>query len=179
MLSAIPSNHSISSYSITHHNESIDKNDNLEKEGIALKIKISDRDVSQEEQKKIQSLKARDQEVRTHEQAHLSAAGGLATGGASFSFQDGPDGISYAIGGEVNIDTSTVSGDAAATLRKAETIKRAALAPASPSSQDIKVARQASAMANKAMAEIFQENKQFSDNEVKQEENNNNISFSV
>lgn len=178
MLSAIPNNLPISSYP-TSHNGSIDKHDNSEKEGLVLKTETPEMEVSQEEQKQIQHLKARDQEVRTHEQAHFSAAGGLATGGASFSFQDGPDGISYAIGGEVNIDTSTVSGDAAATIRKAETIKRAALAPASPSSQDIKVARQASAMANKAKAEIFQETKQFSDNEVKQEENSNNISFSV
>ncbi len=92
MLSAIPNNLSIS-YP-TYHNKSIDKNDNTEKEDIALKTETPDMDVSQEEQKQIQHLKARDQEVRTHEQAHLSAAGGLATGGASFSFQDGPDGIS-------------------------------------------------------------------------------------
>ncbi len=117
-----------------------------------------------EEQQKLQHLKSRDQEVKTHEQAHLSAAGSLALGGASFSFEKGSDGVNYAVGGEVNIDTSAVSGDPAATLRKAETIRRAALAPANPSAQDRSVANQASAMANKARAEQFQANQKLSDN---------------
>jgi hypothetical protein len=91
-------------------------------------------------------LKSRDQEVRRHEQAHLSAAGGLASGGANFSYQTGPDGKRYAVGGEVNIDTSPVPGDPHATLRKAQQIRRAALAPADPSPQDRAVAASASAM---------------------------------
>ena len=106
-------------------------------------------------QSQIQTLKARDQEVRNHEQAHLSAAGGLAMGGASFQFVTGPDGQRYAMGGEVSIDTSGVSGDPAATLRKAETIRRAALAPAQPSGQDYSVANKATAMANQARMEML------------------------
>ena len=117
-----------------------------------------------EEQQKLQYLKSRDQEVKTHEQAHLSAAGSLAMGGASFSFEKGSDGVNYAVGGEVNIDTSAVPGDPAATLKKAETIRRAAMAPANPSAQDRAVASQASAMANKARAEQFQANQKLSDN---------------
>ncbi len=113
---------------------------------------------SQEEQQKLEYLKSRDREVKTHEQAHLSAAGGLAMGGASFTYEKGPDGSSYAIGGEVNIDTSAAVGDPIATLKKAETIRRAALAPTNPSAQDKAVASQAAAMANKARAEIFQQN---------------------
>ena len=54
----------------------------------------------------IDQLKARDTEVRQHEQAHLATAGGLAVSGASYTYQRGPNGVSYAIGGEVNIDTS-------------------------------------------------------------------------
>lgn len=54
----------------------------------------------------IDKLKARDTEVRQHEQAHMAAAGGLATSGATFTYQRGPNGVNYAIGGEVNIDTS-------------------------------------------------------------------------
>jgi hypothetical protein len=105
--------------------------------------------------KVIESLKARDREVRAHEQAHISASGGLAIGGASFTYQQGPDGKRYAIGGEVNIDTSPVPGDPSATLRKAETIRRAALAPANPSSQDYKVASKAAQMATKAQMDII------------------------
>nr|WP_159655886.1 putative metalloprotease CJM1_0395 family protein [Methylicorpusculum oleiharenae] len=105
--------------------------------------------------KVIESLKARDLEVRAHEQAHISASAGLATGGASFTYQQGPDGKRYAIGGEVNIDTSSVPGDPSATLRKAETIRRAALAPANPSGQDYKVASKAAQMATKAQMDMI------------------------
>ncbi len=109
-----------------------------------------------EELAEVQKLKQRDTEVKAHEQAHLSAAGGIASSGASFSFQRGPNGQRYAVGGEVQIDTSAVAGDPAATIRKADIIKRAALAPASPSSQDQKVAAQATSMAAKARAELLQ-----------------------
>lgn len=112
--------------------------------------------LSQDQLRQIQTLKARDQEVRAHEQAHLSAAGSIAISGASFSYTTGPDGQRYATGGEVSIDTSAVANDPQATLAKAETIRRAALAPAQPSAQDHSVASKASAMANKARAELLQ-----------------------
>lgn len=108
-------------------------------------------------QSEIQALKDRDREVRIHEQAHLSAAGGIAVSGAQFSFTTGPDGQRYAIGGEVNIDTSPVSGDPEATLRKADAIRRAALAPAQPSSQDFSVASSAASMANNARIELLRQ----------------------
>lgn len=108
------------------------------------------------EQKVIQQLKARDLEVRAHEAAHIAAGAGLVKGGASFSFEIGPDGIQYAIGGEVNIDTSKVAGNPHATIEKAQRIQAAALAPASPSSQDRAVASQAAQMAVEAKAELSQ-----------------------
>ncbi|PPD35490.1 MAG: hypothetical protein CTY19_00090 [Methylomonas sp.] len=114
-----------------------------------------DKQQAQQIQRQIEILKARDREVRSHEQAHLTAAGGLAIGGASFEFVTGPDGQRYAVGGEVSIDTSGVPGDPEATLRKAETIRRAALAPARPSSQDYSVASKATAMANQARLEML------------------------
>lgn len=108
-----------------------------------------------EHQQQIQALKSRDQEVRSHELAHLSAAGGIAVSGPHFQYTTGPDGVRYATGGEVNIDTSSVSGDPAATILKAESIRRAALAPANPSGQDQSVAAKAEAMANKARMELL------------------------
>lgn len=111
--------------------------------------------VDEQQQSEIQALKDRDSEVRAHEQAHLAAAGGLATGGASFQYVTGPDGQRYATGGEVGIDVSPVANDPQATLLKAETIRRAALAPAQPSGQDVSVASKAAAMANKARAELL------------------------
>lgn len=102
------------------------------------------------EKKLIEELKARDREVRAHEAAHKSAAGSLARGGPSYSYQRGPDGVSYAIGGEVQIDLSPVPGNPEATLRKAQQIRAAALAPAQPSAQDYAVAAQAAQMAVEA-----------------------------
>lgn len=110
-----------------------------------------------EEQAETAKLKKRDQEVRSHEQAHIAAAGGLARGGATFSFQRGPDGKQYAIGGEVSIDTSPVSGNPQATIRKAQQIRSAALAPANPSAQDRAVAASASALEAEAQREIQKE----------------------
>jgi len=102
----------------------------------------------------IESLRQRDQEVRLHEQAHLLAAGPYARGGPSYTYQIGPDGRSYAVGGEVPIDLSPVAGDPQATLQKAQTIRRAALAPAHPSSADLSIASAATAMAEQAQQQL-------------------------
>ena len=103
----------------------------------------------------VDQLKARDREVRTHEMAHLSAAGSYAMGGMNLSYQRGPDGQQYAIGGSVQIDTSAISGDPEATLQKGRVVQQAALAPAEPSGQDRKVASAAAQMISDAQAEIL------------------------
>ena len=105
-------------------------------------------------QRRLAALKRRDSEVRRHEQAHLAAAGGYARSGASFQYVTGPDGKRYAVGGEVTIDVSSVPGDPEATIRKAQIVRRAALAPASPSPQDRRVAHDASKMELKARQEL-------------------------
>lgn len=105
------------------------------------------------EEAQLQQLKARDRAVRAHEAAHLGAAGGLARGGASFTFQRGPDGQLYAIGGEVSLDVSK-GGTPQETIAKAARIEAAARAPADPSSQDLKVAAQAARMAAQAQQEL-------------------------
>ena len=107
------------------------------------------------ESQQLRELKKRDREVRTHELAHLSAAGQHARGGPTFKYERGPDGQRYVVGGHVNIDTSSVAGDPEATLRKAEVVRRAALAPANPSPQDRSVAANASSMAAEARREIM------------------------
>ncbi|KXX65386.1 hypothetical protein AY586_10005 [Marichromatium gracile] len=98
-------------------------------------------------------MRQRDREVRMHEQAHVAAGGRYVTGGPSYTYQTGPDGRQYAIGGEVQIDTSK-EADPAATLDKAEAVLRAALAPAEPSGQDQRVAAQARAMQIEAQREM-------------------------
>jgi hypothetical protein len=103
----------------------------------------------------IAQLKQRDTEVRQHELAHLSAAGGLATSGPSYTYQRGPNGVSYAVGGEVNIDTSP-GATPEETIARARTIQAAALAPAEPSGADRAVAARAQQLEQQARAELAQ-----------------------
>jgi len=105
------------------------------------------------ELKQIQELAARDREVRAHEQAHAAIAGSYG-GSPTYTFVRGPDGVSYAVGGEVSIDTSPIPGDPEATIRKAQQLRRAANAPADPSGQDRQVAAQATQMEQEARAEL-------------------------
>ncbi len=110
----------------------------------------------QQDEKRIAELKKRDREVREHEQAHLSAAGSLASGGASLTYETGPDGKQYATGGEVSIDASP-GRTPEETVGKAKTVRRAALAPRDPSPQDRKIAAAASQMEARAHAELAAE----------------------
>lgn len=110
-------------------------------------------DLSEGERKVVAKLKARDQEVRAHEQAH-KAVGGQYAGAISYTYQKGPDGRQYAVGGEVPIDASEIAGDPEATIEKMRIVKAAALAPAEPSAQDRKVAAMADAAMQKARAEL-------------------------
>ncbi|MCP3852628.1 MAG: hypothetical protein GY694_20735 [Gammaproteobacteria bacterium] len=119
----------------------------------------SSTELTEEELQQIDELKKRDAEVRAHEQAHTSAAGSLANGGANIDYETGPDGKRYAVSGEVNIDASGVPGDPQATLRKAQHIRRAALAPVDPSAQDRSVAAEASRMEVQARAEISEQSR--------------------
>ncbi len=108
--------------------------------------------LTEEERAQVKKLAARDREVRAHESAN-QAVGGQYTGAATFTFQNGPDGRRYAVGGEVSIDISAVPGDPDATIRKLRTVRRAALAPAEPSAQDRSVAATAEAGVRAAQAD--------------------------
>lgn len=110
----------------------------------------------QRQEQQVQDLIERDQEVRTHEQAHQSAGGEYASS-PTYQLTQGPDGKRYATGGEVQIDTSAVSGDPTATIAKMQQIRSAALAPAEPSAQDLAVARSAAASEAKARKELMAE----------------------
>ncbi|MCF6212179.1 MAG: hypothetical protein L3J88_13060 [Gammaproteobacteria bacterium] len=109
--------------------------------------------LTEEQRAQVQALKSRDREVRAHEAAHMAAAGGLARGGASYSYETGPDNRRYAVGGEVSINTSP-GNSPEETLQKAETIRAAAQAPAKPSQQDLAIAASAGKMAAEARAEL-------------------------
>lgn len=113
-------------------------------------------ELSPEQLAQLAKLQARDREVRQHEAAHLAASGGLAISGASFSYQKGPDGVNYAIGGEVGIDTSP-GRTPEETIARARIIQAAALAPAEPSGPDRAVAAAAQQMELKARSELAQQ----------------------
>lgn len=107
------------------------------------------------EMRLVEQLQQVDREVRSHEMAHIAAGGRYITSGANFSYQRGPDGKNYAVGGEVSIDTAPIPGDPEATIQKMRQIKSSALAPASPSSQDLKVAAKASTITSQALSELM------------------------
>ncbi|MFT4811047.1 MAG: hypothetical protein ACI9LX_004416 [Paraglaciecola sp.] len=106
----------------------------------------------QAEQQQLNELKQRDAEVRAHEQAHASLGGQYANS-PQYEYETGPDGRRYAVGGEVTIDISEASTPEE-TIRKAQQVKAAALAPAEPSAQDLRVATEATQMALEARTEI-------------------------
>jgi hypothetical protein len=126
-------------------------------------------ELTEEEQKVVQKLKERDREVKAHEQAHLAAAGGLAKGGASYTYQVGPDGGQYAVGGEVQIELSGGSTPQE-TIAKMQQVRRAALAPAEPSSQDISVANAATKIEAEARAQLREQQTEAAKPKEKQEE---------
>jgi hypothetical protein len=105
-----------------------------------------------EEQQQVVALQERDTEVRGHEAAHQAAGGGL-TGGASFTYQQGPNGKQYAIGGEVSISTKGGSSPREA-IANARQVIAAAMAPGNPSGQDFAVASSARMMEIKAEQQL-------------------------
>ena len=110
-------------------------------------------ELTTQEQQVVNELKQRDRAVRQHEQAHKAVAGSYAMGGPFYQYQTGPDGKRYAVGGHVSIDTGK-EGDAETTIRKMETVRRAALAPSDPSPQDRSVAAQATRTKQEAIMEL-------------------------
>lgn len=119
---------------MSHEGEDKKKNDSSSKNNL-----------SQEEKQKIQDMENRDKEVKTHEQAHKAAAQGINSSSPSYETKKGPDGKDYAVAGEVRIGF-TPTEDNEKNLEKAKTLRNAALAPAEPSSQDLKVAQDATRM---------------------------------
>lgn len=105
------------------------------------------------EEQVVQQLQKRDREVKAHELAHLTSAGQYARGGPTYSYQQGPDGQRYAVGGEVPIDISK-ERTPEQTIVKMEVVRNAAMAPAQPSSADRSIAAAAAAIEAEARQEV-------------------------
>lgn len=128
--------------------------DSAEQESQNKAVEQQERAQELAEQQEIKSLQSRDREVRSHEQAH-AAAGGVATGAPSYTFEVGPDGKKYAVEGEVSVDLSPVKGNPRATITKMQKVYNAALAPANPSIQDTRVANRAAQLIAQAQSELL------------------------
>ena len=113
-------------------------------------------ELTEAQKEQVIKLQQRDTHVRAHEAAHMAAGGSVVSGGASYTYQKGPDGKMYAVGGEVPIHV-TKGNTPKETLAIARQLRAAALAPSDPSPQDLKVAASAAMMEAKAMQEINEE----------------------
>lgn len=111
------------------------------------------RQQKREDEKVIAKLAARDRDVRAHEQAHASV-GGQYAGSPHYVYQRGPNGVNYAVGGEVSISLPRGGGNPEQTIAAAEQVRRAALAPTDPSAQDRRVAAAAASVEQQARAEL-------------------------
>jgi hypothetical protein len=111
----------------------------------------------------IGKLESRNREVLAHEAAHMAAGGAYIKGGASYTYQIGPDGKSYAIGGEVGIDMTPVAGNPRATINKMMAIQAAATSPDDPSGQDMSVASAAARIEAQARAQLDEASSENSD----------------
>jgi hypothetical protein len=140
-----------------------------------------------EELQQVVKLQERDTEVRGHEAAHQAAGGGL-TGGASFTYQQGPDGRQYAIGGEVSISTRGASTPQEA-IANARQVIAAAMAPGNPSGQDFAVASSARMMEIKAQQQLAKQQQEellgkstyqnIADNTKEKSQNKSDISLDI
>lgn len=123
-------------------------------DGSAAAATTGGKKLSPKEQAVVAKLEARDTAVRAHEAAHQAAASGLG-GAASFTYEEGPDGRRYAVGGEVPVSLEP-GRTPQETISNAETVRAAALAPSDPSAQDLAVAAQATQMEAAARQEMAQ-----------------------
>ena len=132
-----------------------DKSESRSTDDSSKKNGYTGADLSEEEKDMVRELQQRDREVRNHEAAHQAAAGAFG-GGASFTYEKGPDGKSYAVGGEVPIQIKTGSTPEE-TIRNMRQVQMAANAPADPSGQDKNVAARAASIMAKAQQDLANE----------------------
>lgn len=139
------------------YEDSSEKEETAQKSGALSEDQtgVSGQPLSDEEKEQVEKLRQRDQEVRSHEMAHLAVAGQFSSGGIRYELTTGPDGRQYAVGGQVSIripDAPTPEED----LSIATQVERAALAPANPSPADRSIAASARQKGAEAMQEITQ-----------------------
>lgn len=143
------------SASLAKANKAEKEKEQEEKKNQESQKKSQPDELSEDEKRLVKDLAARDAEVKAHESAHQAAGGGM-TGAASFTYQQGPDGKMYAIGGEVSISMPAASTPEEA-IKNARQVSAAAMAAGDPSPQDFAVAASARVMEMKAQQQLAKE----------------------
>lgn len=110
--------------------------DTVSREKQQLQVVNRLQDPNSPESKQLRALKARDKEVRAHEQAQMAAAGSQANSSPRLVYQRGPDGRQYAVGGEVQINFMPVESASEGSTEKAEILQKETHVPKNSSSQD-------------------------------------------
>lgn len=100
----------------------------------------------------LEKFKKADAGIRSHEQIHASI--GHTTAPISYTYQQGPDGKMYAVGGSVRLDTS-IPEDPKAAAFKLDQIQRAASAPMDSSVADNQIVNQSNL--NKILMQLKEE----------------------
>lgn len=138
-----------------HDTRGLEKNEssNESKNNPQQKSQTSD-ELTPQQKVEVAELKAIDSKVKAHEAAHMS--GPAASGGATFTYTKGPDGIMYATGGEVLVRIQTGSTPQE-TITNMQGVIATALAPADPSPQDISIASKARVIMMKVQQEFAEE----------------------
>lgn len=129
--------------------------DDDDHEGLSKKVGLNN-ELSKEELKQVRELQVIDRQVRSHEQAHVSASGRIATSAPSYEFETGPDGRRYAVGGSVSYNMPPASTPEEELLL-AQQLRRMALAPMDPSPKDRATAAKAAVKEASANREIREE----------------------
>lgn len=124
-------------------------------DGISAIKGVGQEQLSPAEKAEVAKLAARDREVRAHEARHAAAAGAMA-GGIQYTYQTGPDGKQYAVGGTTQVMTSP-GGSPEQALEQARQLAAAANAVSDPSGKDLAVAARARQMEAQALQAIAKE----------------------
>lgn len=95
----------------------------------------AEKHLSVQEKQEVQRLQALDTEVRRQEQVHAMRARPYVRSGPHYITQKGPDGQTYVVGGQINVDSSPAMTPEDQIV-KARTVAAAATAPAVPSPAD-------------------------------------------
>lgn len=102
-------------------------------------LPANEQDMSERDQAALAQLRQRDAQVRQEENAHAGAAGSIA-GPIVYTYQRGPDGRMYAVGGSVSINAQTFSNDPQEARALGARIAAAANAATNPSGADMRAA---------------------------------------